>query len=91
MKNLFNKLFLALIVSVVAGQMAFADDEQKRGLNWQGAKKTSIESSILKGNYRALIIGNDQYMDKGGVWNSLETASRDAESVANVLDNKYGF
>ena len=90
-KNTVKLLALISLFTFIVTQYAIAEDEQKRGLNWQGAKKTSIELSILKGNYRALIIGNDQYMDKSGVWNPLNTATRDAESVANVLDEKYGF
>ena len=91
MKNLMINLALILLFAFVISQDVIADEKQKRGLNWQGAKTTSIDASILKGNYRALIIGNDQYMDEGGVWNSLKTATRDAEAVANLLNDKYGF
>mgnify|MGYP002084692817 FL=1 len=39
------------------------------------------------GGYHALVIGNDQYRQ----WTPLSTAVADAEAMANVLQDRYGF
>ena len=76
------------LILMFSGQYLIA--EEKRGLNFQSAS-TSIEAKLLKGNYRAVIIGNDTYKDEKGVWQSLNTATRDADAVADVLAKNYGF
>ena len=68
----------------------FSVADEKRGLNFKSAS-TSIEAALLKGNYRAVIIGNDKYQDTEGVWHSLKTARQDATSVAELLSEDYGF
>ena len=45
------------------------------------------DEGINLGNYYALVIGNDKYE----VLPSLKTAVNDANAVASVLENKYGF
>jgi len=67
-----------------------AETKNKRGLNWSGPSK-SDSSSFLAGKYRAVIIGNNQYIDEKGVWHDLKTAVRDAETIADLLSNQYGF
>ncbi|VAW68582.1 hypothetical protein MNBD_GAMMA09-3212 [hydrothermal vent metagenome] len=44
-----------------------------------------------QGSYRALVIGNNEYIDSKGVWRSLETAQNGARSVAELLSESYGF
>lgn len=46
-----------------------------------------IKESIVFGDYYALIIGNNNYDNL----NPLDTAIADANAVAAVLENKYGF
>lgn len=46
---------------------------------------------INKGSYRALIIGNNAYRDPKEIWNPLKTAVNDAEAVARLLTDNYGF
>jgi myosin heavy subunit len=41
------------------------------------------------GNYHALVIGNNNYTDPK--WANLSNAVNDAKTVANVLENQYGF
>lgn len=41
------------------------------------------------GNYHALVIGNNQYGDGG--FEMLDTAVNDAESMASLLKDQYGF
>jgi len=65
-------------------------DNNKRGLNWSGPAKVDT-SSFLRGKYRAVIIGNNQYIDEKGVWHDLKTAVRDAETIADLLSSQYGF
>jgi len=66
------------------------DPQDKRGLNWSGPNKNTKEPYI-SGDYRALIIGNNQYQDKNGVWRELNTAVSDAQSLASLLKSDYGF
>ena len=82
---------LMIICFVVCTSVLYAEDTDKRGLNWQKIDSTHSELSFLKGNYRAVIIGNDQYLDEVGVWNPLKTATRDAEAVSELLREMYGF
>ncbi|MBE7446437.1 MAG: caspase family protein [Planctomycetia bacterium] len=49
-------------------------------------KKWELPPAIF-GNYHALIIGNEQYT----YWDDLDTPKEDAEEVAKILKNKYGF
>ncbi len=63
---------------------------EKRGLQWQGPSK-AISTPYLQGNYRAVIIGNSTYQDKEGIWRSLKTPSNDADVLASVLHQDYGF
>jgi len=76
---------LILLISVAV----FAETD-RRGLQWQGPTE-SISTPYLQGNYRAVIIGNSQYKDEHGVWKSLATPVKDADSVASLLQNDYGF
>ncbi|WP_455212139.1 caspase family protein [Kaarinaea lacus] len=46
---------------------------------------------INKGTYRALIIGNNDYLDSQGKWTPLKTAVSDAKAVADLLHTHYGF
>lgn len=49
-------------------------------------KKRELPPEIF-GNYHALIIGNEEYT----YWGNLDTPKEDAEEVAKILENKYGF
>jgi len=64
--------------------------KEQRGLAFKNNSMPST-STLIKGSYRAVIIGNNQYQDADGVWKTLKTAKKDAESVANLLSNDYGF
>lgn len=88
--NLLSKYFV-LSVCFILGSVSYSEElDPKRGLNWQGVPK-AIVTPYLQGNYRAIVIGNNQYQDKDGIWKSLKTAVRDAESMVSVLKNDYGF
>jgi len=63
-----------------------------RGLERYKEKSSEvIRTPFTKGNYRALVIGNNSYQDVQGIWKPLRTAIKDAESVARILSNDYGF
>ena len=63
----------------------------------RGIKRTTLSSPVpvatpyLAGQYRALVIGNDDYDDPERLWSSLKTAVADAEAVAGLLRAEYGF
>ena len=63
----------------------------------RGVKRTTLSSPVpvatpyLAGQYRALVIGNDDYDDPERLWPSLKTAVADAEAVAGLLRAEYGF
>ena len=46
-------------------------------------------SSLKRGNYHALVIGNNNYSSANLV--DLETAVNDAKKIASILKDKYGF
>ena len=78
------------LVILILSFAAFGEIAPKRGLNWQGPAK-SISTPYIQGKYHAIIIGNTTYQDEDGVWRSLETPTNDADALADVLSNDYGF
>ena len=62
-----------------------------RGISMESKSPAQNLSSMSKGTFRALIIGNDNYNDTKGKWPSLSTAVTDAKSVAKTLKEHYGF
>jgi len=64
-----------------------------RGLGRLDVKDTA-ESKVTpfaEGKFRALIIGNNRYVDAQKIWKPLKTAVKDAESVSRILKDSYGF
>ncbi len=61
-----------------------------RGLELHEPAETVL-TPVVKGKYRALIIGNSGYRDKGESWAELKTARADAVAVSNILRDQYGF
>lgn len=53
--------------------------------------QAAITTPFQGGSYYALIIGNNNYQDKEGVWKSLNNPINDAISVVDVLKRKYAF
>ncbi len=53
----------------------------------QAAKGTVLSTTSRAGGYHAVVIGNDHYRQ----WTPLSTAVADAEAMANVLRDRYGF
>jgi hypothetical protein len=51
------------------------------------ARLAAVMKQIDFGRYFALVIGNDDYLQ----WPKLSTAVNDANSIADVLQRKYGF
>jgi len=88
MNNKF--IYIICLASFFVFQVSAETANNKRGLNWSGPLKSNTDS-FLAGKYRAVIIGNNQYIDEKGVWHDLKTAVRDAESIAELLSNEYGF
>lgn len=90
-----SKIFLCLSIFIVifflAGVcVAEPMNPNSRGLEWRGPQPAD-DISFLRGKFRAVVIGNNQYKDNNGIWKNLETAVNDAESVAQVLTARFGF
>lgn len=90
--SVFSFLLAALLISA-ALNMSFqskAYATESRGLGMRMAEpKKSVD--FLKGSYRALIIGNNDYEDPTQHWSSLKTAVSDARAIENILVSQYGF
>lgn len=50
-------------------------------------KDAALPTTSRTGGYHAVVIGNDHYRQ----WTPLSTAVADAEAMANVLQDRYGF
>ncbi|MFO0698106.1 MAG: caspase family protein [Nitrospira sp.] len=51
------------------------------------SKDAALPTTSRIGGYHAVVIGNDHYRQ----WTPLSTAIADAEAIANVLQDRYGF
>ena len=78
-------LLLAVLVSGSASVLAAS-----RGIGIEAVQKHQVLTSAT-GTYRALIIGNDDYRDPARRWFTLSTAVSDANTVARLLKEFYGF
>ena len=61
--------------------------EQQQAQMAEHERLAAVINKIDFGRYYALVIGNDDYQQ----WPRLETPVSDAESIADVLQKKYGF
>jgi len=50
-----------------------------------------VENTIVRGEYHAVVIGNNRYNDPLNVWRPLKTAVNDAVAIERILKYKYGF
>jgi Caspase domain len=89
MKSVFSIIVL-LAPFFVIGIPGLAIAENSRGIALQPVEQ-KVASSLNKGVYRALIIGNDNYQSEDGLWKPLKTAVSDARAVQSLLQNAYGF
>ncbi|MFV2060801.1 MAG: caspase domain-containing protein [Gammaproteobacteria bacterium] len=85
-----NKLFKKLIVAMLFLVSSVCINAQPRGITLETVKPNKT-ATVTDGQYRALIIGNDQYRDSKGKWPSLKTAVTDAKALRAVLKENYGF
>lgn len=84
---------LSIILAVIIVLCFLPEDAisaDSRGISIQPVENISASVSN-SGVYRALIIGNNEYRDKQGKWQSLSTAVTDARAVARLLTQHYGF
>ena len=82
-----RKALLGLVlIGLVLGVMADADADGFRAI--RVIKDLSHHSGRL-GNYRALVIGIDDYRDQRIA--DLNTAEYDARALSEILQDKYGF
>ena len=82
-------LLFTFLICINTSILAATEDDN-RGLSWQGpAKSTPV--SIESGKYYAIVIGNNNYQDKNGMWTSLKTATNDARALARLLKEEYDF
>lgn len=77
---------LILLLMTLAGLLIvqFPANAEDRGLK-------RVVTPLVQGKYHALIIGNNNYRDKKGIWRKLATAANDARALADVLKKDYGF
>lgn len=80
-----HAVLISILLALALAPLSHAQ-ERTRGL--ANAKK-STGSSYIQGEYRALLIGNNEYQNEK--WPTLTTAVRDVEQLANVLIERYGF
>lgn len=85
----FQLSILLLFFSLLPTTTTFADGQEKRGLNWK-SNSLSVVDDFKSGAFRAIIVGNNIYSNNK-TWRNLTTAVNDAEKLANVLENDYGF
>jgi len=91
-KDLISFVYLVCVFFVCV--FSFSATAENRGIDMQPVESSNLPSSnsaITRGTFRALIIGNSNYRDPEGKWPNLKTASADAQSMANMLKNQYGF
>jgi hypothetical protein len=81
------RFFATLALLTLWSPMLFA---QSRGIDVRSVE-TAAQTPFVGGVYRALIIGNSDYRDPKGRWPSLKTAVTDAQAVAKLLREDYGF
>ena len=66
--------------------------KDKIALNEQGPDKPDEQIyNIEWGEYYAIVIGNNIYDQNNSNLSNLNTAIHDAETIGNILKNKYGF
>ncbi|MBN1101969.1 MAG: caspase family protein [Deltaproteobacteria bacterium] len=62
------------------------------GIAEKGSTDTTPSSTpFVGGVFRALVIANSDYKDPEGMWTPLKTPIRDAETVVQMLQKRYGF
>ena len=91
--KLFTKLALLLICILIqrdTHSLAQIHNTQK-AIQPKTTSNDNKELIHLIPNYHAIVIGINQYKDDPYGWNDLKTAKNDAQSVATILHDKYGF
>ncbi len=90
---LTNGLLLCFLL--LTSFKSFANSNpSSRGIKVVGDTPAQFEQPTpipIEGEYRALIIGNDNYQDPKALWNPLKRAVSDAKAVEKLLIENYGF
>lgn len=84
-----HRLKLLLVLGLMLSTESFADSPS-RGIGLKSVKSKPV-LPIKVGNYRALIIGNDDYSKAGKSWPHLKTAVSDARAIKRMLLENYHF
>jgi len=69
-------------------------DSDSRGLSRSDPTSVAVDAAanpLTQGSNRALIIGNNEYLDPQKVWVPLKTAVSDASTLAELLKTEYQF
>ena len=77
-------LLVILLAPILVSQNVLA------GISLRTVEKAAPTSSTVS-NYRALIIGNNDYQDPDNRWPPLKTAVTDARAIADILKSYYNF
>ncbi len=83
-----HSLWLALSIAAALVFYVTGHAQHKRGISLERSDH-SVRSPLAGGVYRALIIGNQDYLDPSGHWQSLETPLEDARAMQRVLRDLY--
>lgn len=87
-KHLLGIILITSCFFALQAQNIYASETRGISIEKMTMKSTAM---IKNGIYRALIIGNNEYRDEQGKWQSLTTAVTDARAVAKLLKQQYGF
>lgn len=79
-----------LLVSMVLILAGLATPSLHAGISMEAVNRDN-PAPLTGASYRALIIGNNHYMDPEKRWPPLSTAITDANAIANILKSSYGF
>ncbi|WP_455199648.1 caspase family protein [Kaarinaea lacus] len=82
-----NTRYIALVTLLLA---LLVSHSVPAGISIRAIEKSAPVPSTTS-NYRALIIGNNDYKDPDNRWPPLKTAVTDAKAVANLLESHYNF
>lgn len=79
-----------LLVSLVIISVWLVVPAARGGIGLEPISK-NLSDKRTGSAYRALIIGNNKYMDPENRWPPLTTAITDANAIARLLQSSYGF
>lgn len=68
-------MFLIRVIFILLLSLTFNVQSASRGIAMQTPDKKA-QTPFEQGSYRALVIGNNEYVDSKGVWKSLKNRAK---------------